>query len=150
MNLNGVAGNITGRNVMNCRTMIALPIGALASTATIGKPARAQQTQRFIVQNSYWALPGKADEVFQWRIHACDVHEQLGLPRGQVLQREANSKLATSAPSVLPDVIWQMEYQSEADRLADVKAASVPEFQEVQRHMSTLTSRFERSVWRPS
>jgi hypothetical protein len=66
--------------------MIALPIGALASMATIGKPARAQQTQRFIVQNNYWALPGKAEEVFQWRIHASDVRERLGLPRGQVLR----------------------------------------------------------------
>ena len=77
---------------MNRRTMIALPIGALASMATIGKPARAQQTQRFIVQNNYWALPGKAEEVFQWRIHASDVRERLGLPRGQVLRREGDSR----------------------------------------------------------
>jgi hypothetical protein len=141
---------------MNRRTMIALPIGALASTATTGEPVRAQQTQTFIVQNSYWALPGKAEEVFQWRIHACDVRERLGLLRGQVLRRDGLSKLATSlerpegAPSVLPNVIWQIEYQSEADRLADTKATSVPEFREVQEHMSTLISRFERSVWRAS
>ena len=128
---------------MNRRTMIALPIGALASTATIGEPVRAQQARAFIVQNSYWALPGKAEEVFQWRIHASDVREQLGLPRGQVLRRQGNSE-------TLPDVIWQVEYQNEAERLADTKATSVPEFQEVQKHMTTLISRFERSVWRPS
>ena len=128
---------------MNRRTMIALPIGAVASMATIGKPARAQQTQRFIVQNNYWALPGKAEEVFQWRIHASDVRERLGLPRGQVLRRQGNSE-------TLPDVIWQMEYQDEAERLADIKVADVPEFQEVQKHMSTLTRRFERIVWRPN
>jgi hypothetical protein len=85
---------------------------------------RAQQTQRFIVQNSYWALPGKAEEVFQWRIHARDVRERLGLLRGQVLRRDGNSKTAS---------------------LADAKATSVPEFQEVQKHMTTLISRFERS-----
>jgi hypothetical protein len=123
--------------------MIALPIGALASMATIGKPARAQQTQRFIVQNNYWALRGKAEEVFQWRIHASDVRERLGLPRGQVLRRQGNSE-------TLPDVIWQMEYQHEAERLADVKVADGPEFQEVIKHMNTLTRRFERTVWRPN
>jgi hypothetical protein len=63
--------------------MIALPIGALASMATIGKPVRAQQTQRFIVQNNYWALPGKAEEVFQWRIHASDVRERLDCPEAK-------------------------------------------------------------------
>jgi len=141
---------------MNRRTMIALPVGVLASTATIGEPVRAQQARAFIVQNGYWALPGKAEEVFQWRIHACDVRERLGLLRGQVLRRDVQATSPVlnyrpeGAPSVLPDVIWQMEYQSEADRLADTKAASVPEFQEVQKHMSTLISRFERSVWRLS
>ena len=128
---------------MNRRTMIALPIGALTSMATIGKPARAQQTKRFIVQNNYWALPGKAEEVFQWRIYASDVRERLGFWRGQVLRRQGNSE-------TLPDVIWQMEYQNEAERLADIKVADVPEFREVQRHMNTLIRRFERIVWRPN
>ena len=142
--LKGLARAFTmGTNVMNRRTMIALPISALASMATIGKPARAQQTQRFIVQNNYWALPGKAEEVFQWRIHASDVRERLGLPRGQVLRRQGNSE-------ILPDVIWKMEYQSEAERLADTKVTDVPEFREVQRHMNTLIRRFERIVWRPN
>jgi hypothetical protein len=127
---------------MNRRTMIALPIGVLASAATICKPVRAQQSQRLIVQNNYWALPDKAEEVFRWRIHACDVRERLGLPRGQVLRRQGNSEF-------LPDVIWQMEYQSEADRLAENKVSNDPELQEVVKHMTTLTRRFERSVWRP-
>jgi hypothetical protein len=125
---------------MNRRTVLALTAAALLNN----RPAVAQQSQRFVVQNNYWALPGKAEEVFQWRIHACDVLERLGLPRGQVLLRQSNSE-------TLPDVIWQMEYQSEEERrLAQLKASDGHEFQEVIEHMRTLTRRFEQSVWRPN
>jgi hypothetical protein len=124
---------------MNRRTVLALTSAALLNN----RPAVAQQSQRFVVQNNYWALPGKAEEVFQWRIHACDVLDRLGLPRGEVLRRQGNSE-------TLPDVIWQIEYQSEEERrLARLKEDG-PEFQEVVEHMRTLTRRFEQSVWRPN
>ena len=95
-----------------------------------------------IEQTEYWALPGKADEVYQWRIHACDVREKLGLPRGRVLRRQGYS-------DTLPDVIWQIEYPSEAARDQDLKVREAPEFRAVRDHMNTLIRRFERGFWQP-
>jgi hypothetical protein len=129
-----------GEISMKRRTVLALPAGALLCMAASGRPALAQQKQGFIVQNNYWALPGKAEEVYQWRIHASDVRERLGLPRGQVLRRQSNSEN-------LPDVIWQMDFLNEADRVNDVKIMEAGGFQEVVKHMTTLTRRFESSRW---
>jgi hypothetical protein len=121
--------------------MLAVSSGALLSIAGKGKLALAQQKPGFVVQNNYWALPGKAEEVYQWRMHACDVREKLGLPRGQVLRRQSSSEN-------LPDVIWRMEYLNQAERDNDTKvAAASQEFSEVIKHMTTLTRRFETSVW---
>ena len=125
---------------MNRRTMLALPTGALLCMAANSRPALAQQKQGFMVQNNYWALAGKAEEVYQWRMHASDVRAMLGLPRGQVLRRQGNSE-------VLPDVIWQIEYLNEAERVNDTTVSRAGGFQEVVNHMSTLTRRFETSVW---
>jgi hypothetical protein len=108
--------------------------------AAIGRPALGQQNQRVIEQTNYWALPAKADEVCRWRMHASDVREKLGLPRGQVLCRQGNSE-------ALPDVIWQIDYPNEAERGRDLKVRTAPEFEEVRKHMNTLTRRFERSFW---
>jgi hypothetical protein len=94
----------------------------------------------FIVQNNYWALPGKAEEVYQWRMHASDVRAMLGLPRGQVLRRQGNSE-------TLPDVIWQIEFLNEAERANDIKVSTGGDFEEVVNHMRTLIRRFEQSVW---
>ena len=99
---------------MNRRTMMALPIGALASMATIGKPARAQQTQRFIVQNNYWALPGKAEEVFQWRIHASDVRERLGLPEAKCCGDKVILKL-------LPDLFGKWNIRAKRSDLLTLR-----------------------------
>jgi hypothetical protein len=131
---------------MNRRTMLALPTGALLCMATNGRPALAQQNQRFIVQSNYWALPGKAEEVYQWRMHASDVRERFGLQRGQDFRRQGNSE-------TLPDVIHQLEYLNEAERMNDTIASRGPsaaqEYQEVLKHMMTLVRRFETSVWLP-
>ena len=45
-----------------------------------------------VEQTWYVALPGKAQEVYRLRLHACDVLEKLGLPRGHVLRRQGNSE----------------------------------------------------------
>jgi hypothetical protein len=37
-------------------------------------------------------LPGKAEDVYRVRLHASDVLEKLGLPRGHVLRRQGNSE----------------------------------------------------------
>ena len=134
---------------MKRRTTLILTGMALLGLAAIGKSALAQQSPRVIVQTNYWALPGKADEVCQWRMHASDVREKLGLPRGRVLCRQGNSE-------VLPDVMWQIELPNDpgplstvAERNRDIITSPAPEFREVIRHMATLTRRFELSTWLP-
>ena len=113
---------------------------ALLGLAAIGKPALAQQSARVIVQTNYWALPGKADEVCQRRIHASDVREKLGQPRGRVLCRQGNSE-------VLPDVMWQIELPNDPEKNRDIVTPPGPEFREVITHMNTLIRRFELSTW---
>lgn len=95
-----------------------------------------------VVQNQYWAKPGKAEEVYRWRLHASDVRVKLGLLRGRVLRRESESKTQ-------PDVIWECEYPSRAARTREVELLDKSEeFKEVQRHMGTLTDKFDRVVLR--
>jgi hypothetical protein len=116
--------------------------GAVLAIVLAGQaPGRSHGT--VIEQTEYWALPGKADEVFAWRLHACDVREKIGLPRGRVFRRQGESES-------LPDVVWQIEYPNEAARLKDLKTRDEsPEFKAVRDHMDTLTRHFERGFWAP-
>jgi len=98
-----------------------------------------------VVQNYYYANPGQADEVYRWRLHASDVREKLGFPRGRVLRRGVSRN---EMPNELPDVIWECEYPSIEARERDAKeVAATPEFQAVQKHMGTLIRRFERGTY---
>jgi hypothetical protein len=100
----------------------------------------AQVKKRIVEQTQYWALPGQSEEVFLWRVHACNVGEKLGLPRGRVLRRQGISE-------ELPDVMWEVEYPDADVRDRDLKSRDDSEFQNVRQHMDTLTRRFERSFW---
>jgi hypothetical protein len=94
-----------------------------------------------IVQNYYYAKPGKAEEVYEWRIHASDVREKLGLRRGRVLRRIGDS-------AQQPDVIWECEYPDAQSREAELKALeNNAEFEAVVKHMGTLIDRFDRATW---
>ena len=112
------------------------------------KPPSTQR--RIVVENYYYAKAGKADEVYQWRMHASDVRVRLGFARGRVLRRIVSSD-QTGQSKELPDVVWQCEYPSIEARQAEADAiATKPEFEEVQKHMSTLIRRFERVSYRVS
>jgi hypothetical protein len=94
-----------------------------------------------VEQAGYYALPGKAEEVYQVRIQACDVLEKLGLPRGHVLRRQGPS-------DTLPDVMWQIEFPDDAARQRNLKIRlDSPEFAAVRDRMKTLTTRGELGVW---
>ncbi len=94
-----------------------------------------------IEQTSYFALPGNADDVYRVRLHACDVLEKLGLPRGHVLRRQGNSE-------TLPDVMWLMEYPDEAahQRNLKIRLESL-EFTAVRDEMRTLIRRADVGIW---
>src|SRR5688572_27208416 len=56
-----------------------------------------------IEQTAYYANPGLADAVYDHRVHASDVRQKIGLPRGRVFRRVGGT-------GDLPDVVWQLEY----------------------------------------
>jgi hypothetical protein len=94
-----------------------------------------------VEQTSYFALPGKAEDVYRVRLHASDVLEKLGLPRGRVLRRQGNSE-------TLPDVMWLVEYPDEAAHQRSLKIRlESPEFKAVRDEMKTLISHGDLGIW---
>jgi hypothetical protein len=97
-----------------------------------------------VVQNYYYALPGKSDEVYALRVHASDVRVALGLPRGRVLRR-MHEAVDTDPSPPLPDVIWECEYPNVAAREADVTTLGrSEEFRRVEKRMDSLLRNFQR------
>lgn len=100
-----------------------------------------------VVQNFYYALPGKADEVYRWRLHASEVRARLGLAVGRVLRRTPPSGHETEDAD-LPDVVWECEYPNAEARAADVARLDASrEFEPVEAHMQTLIRQFRRAVF---
>jgi hypothetical protein len=125
----------------NAATMAWIPVIGSLMTLMAGGQAAPKATSTIIEQVAYFALPGKAEEVYQWRIHACDVLEKIGLPRGHVLRRQGNS-------DTLADVMWQIEFPDEAARQRNLKISlESPEFAAVRDHMKTLISHAELGIW---
>jgi hypothetical protein len=126
--------------------LIAVGVAALAIAGALkaAEPASSSTAQftvpdpprRIVFQNRYYAKPGKAEEVYQWRLHASDVRVQLGLARGQVFRGAGGDE---------PDAIWQLELSpaEAAAELAQMKKVRT-QFDPVAEHMSTLLRHFER------
>lgn len=94
---------------------------------------------RLLVQNRYYAAPGKAREVYEWRLHASAVLRALGLHSGEVFHGDGGAE---------PDAIWQLTLDS-ATLMREARVARTnPEFQKVMEHMGTLTRRFESGIYR--
>ncbi len=100
-----------------------------------------------VVQNFYYALPGKADDVYRWRLHASEVRARLGLPAGRVLKRTP-TPAGDESSSDLPDVVWECEYASASARAADVaRLDATHEFDDVEAHMKGLLRQFRRATF---
>lgn len=107
----------------------------------------ARQSEKIVVHNLYYAKPGQSEAVYQWRLHASEVRDRLGFPRGRVLRRV--EALDEPSEARWPDVIWACSYPSLAARERDAQAIeAAPEFQTVMQHMRTLIRRFDRQLWR--
>jgi hypothetical protein len=118
-----------------------------ANVAQSAKPPASIRRGVIVVHNYYYAQPGREEEVFRWRLHASDVREKLGFPRGRVLRLSRGTEGMRSTSEV-PDVIWECEYPDIEARERDVKAVeATPEFQAVQKHMRTLYRRFKRGMY---
>jgi hypothetical protein len=123
-------------------------VAAAVALLACGDVTHAQAPQhRIVVQNYYYALPGKSEEVYELRLHASAVRASLGLARGRVLRRTADpTAKAPSAP--LPDVIWECEYASASARESDVAALGrSEEFQQIEKRMDSLLEHFQRAVF---
>jgi len=128
------------------RLALLILLVAVATRASSGAPVTAAG-KALVVQNFYYALPGKADEVYLWRVHASEVRARLGLAVGRVLRRTpASGNDAKDAE--LPDVVWECEYPSLEARAADLARLDASrEFDSVEAHMRTLIRRFRRAVF---
>ena len=114
--------------------------------ALAGTPAT-DSTEAIVVQNFYYALPGKADEVYRWRVHASEVRARLGLSVGRVLRRTPASP-GEPEDADLPDVVWECEYPNGKARAADIARLDASgEFNPVEAHMATLIRQFRRAVF---
>ena len=92
----------------------------------------------FIERTQYYAKPGMAAEVRKTRARACNVREAIGLPRGTVLHK-------VDPADDGPDVTWQCEFATIADRDRDLQVrADSPKFEAVRKHMRTCYDRFDR------
>ena len=84
---------------------------------------------RFAVAGSLMTLVAGGQS--RVRLHASDVLEKLGLPRGHVLRRQGNS-------DTLPDVMWLMGYPDEAGHQRSLKTRlEAPEFKAVRDAMKS-------------
>jgi len=109
-------------------------------TVIIPTIVSAQQSKPIVVQNAYFAKAGKEKEVYEWRLHASEVREKLGLPKGRILRRISDGSGSY--------IIWQCDYSSMEERKKDVDLLDrSEEFKKVQEHMNTLLDKFERTVW---
>jgi hypothetical protein len=125
-------------------------VTVLALGLLLGTGSRADEKVRpggpVVVQNFYYALPGKADEVYRWRLHASEVRARLGLAVGRVLRRSATP--GEEADGELPDVVWECEYADAKARAADVARLEASHaFDAVEDHMQTLIRGFRRAVY---
>jgi hypothetical protein len=123
-----------------CAVVVLLSCGLSAAGRHEGTiQATPEIIHRTVHQNRYYATVGKSNEVYEWRVHACDVLSQLGLHPGHVFRGAGGAE---------PDAVWQIELDPEVAKREGLLAQKSPEFQEVMKHMGTLIRRFEHSTFR--
>jgi hypothetical protein len=114
-----------------------------------GQTSGRNDSSPVIVQMSYYAHPGKEDEVLRLRLLAAEVLVKRGQNRGRVW-RSIDSPRATREPTGAT-VIWQGEFPSEEMlRQYEDVADKDPDFLAIRRQMGTVTvaSRTERRYYR--
>ena len=107
------------------------------ATKTIAQ-LQAPQNTTTVVQMSYYAQPGKEQEVLSIRLSACDVLEKHGIARGRVLTRGEGLRGTKNASD--PDVVWEGEFPDAASlaRYEEI-AGKHPDFMAVVQKMRTVT-----------
>jgi hypothetical protein len=106
-----------------------------------GPAVEAPPAAGIVVFNFYYAKLGQVADVLAQRLHASDVREKLGRPRGAVLRR-------LDGGADLPDVLWRCADPDAAARAADTAALeAAPEWKPVPVRMGTLLRHFARGTY---
>jgi hypothetical protein len=117
----------------------------VASAESIAQPQTASGTTT-IVQMSYYAKPGKEQEVLSIRLSACDVLEKNGVTRGRVLTRGDSSRETKNTDN--PDVVWEGEFPDlESLKRYEGIADKHPDFIAARQKMNTVTRITERRYY---
>jgi hypothetical protein len=126
---------------ISAATIARLAVAGSLMTLMAGGQSAPKVARTIVEQTLYFALPGNAEDVYRVRLHACDVLEKLGLPRGHVLRRQGNSE-------TLPDVMWLVEYPDEAAHQRSLKIRlESPQFKAVRDEMKPLVSHGDLGIW---
>ena len=83
---------------ISAATIASFAVAGSLMTLMAGGQSAPKAASTIVEETSYFALPGKAEDVYRVRLHACDVLEKLGLPRGHVLRRQGNSETGLPDP----------------------------------------------------
>ena len=124
------------------RTALLFAVVSLWCLTTATKASAQQQTTHggttTVVQMSYYAQPGKEQEVLAIRLSGCDVLEKHGVTRGRVLTRNEGPRRTKNASD--PDVVWEGEFPDAASlaRYEEI-AGKHPDFMAVVQKMRTVT-----------
>ena len=130
------------------RVLIVL-LACVSVAAMLGAQTGGRDSSPVIVQMSYYAQPGKEDEVLRLRVLAAEVLVKRGLNRGRVWRSTDNPR-ATREP-VGATVIWQGEFPNDAAlKQYENVADNDPDFVAIRRQMGTVTvaARTERRYYR--
>jgi dienelactone hydrolase len=93
----------------------------------------------FIERTYYFSKPGKQRETLAVRRKACRIRQEIGLAAGTIYTRAD-----TNEPKH-PDVTWECEFATLAEREADLGArAASPAFEAIRAEMRACIDRFER------
>lgn len=94
-----------------------------------------------VVQNHYFAAPGRREAVIKTRREASACRVRLGLPEGRILVLARGSE-------AVPDAIWEIEFPDLAAWDADLAVlAASAEFTAIRKLQSSQLRHFERCAY---
>ena len=111
-----------------------------------------------IVQNSYYAEPGKAEDLYRGLVATNELRGKLGLHQARLLRRTERAGDAFATPAdhreegagaeELPDVVGQFEYVDAATREREFKTLLAdPDYQTIHERFMPFTRRLQRATY---
>jgi|GEM_PF-3568715 hypothetical protein len=139
-----------GKHDMSVKPALLFAVVTLWCLTGVAAESRAQQQTThgttIVVQLSYYAKPGREQDVLSIRLSACDVLEKNSITRGRVLTRSDSPRATKNADN--PDVVWEGEFPDAASlsRYEEI-ADKDPDFIAVRQKMNAATRITERRYY---